>query len=114
MKCKLCIVTYVGIKDDNELNLTAQLVRIIKMPNIDTDDSHLDECSILDKEFIFENVVLSDGAWQKRSMIYSTMQLEEYKMMLLNVLSFVYLRKYTTPVKQKETTRSIRTQKVHS
>ena len=43
------------------------------MPNIDTDDSHLDECSILDKEFIFENVVLSDGAWQKRSMIYSTM-----------------------------------------
>lgn len=42
------------------------------MPNIDTDDSHPDECSILDKEFIFENVILSDGAWQKRSMIYST------------------------------------------
>ena len=33
------------------------------MPNIDIDDSHPDECSILDEEFIFETVILSDRGY---------------------------------------------------
>ena len=32
------------------------------MSNVNIDNSHPDECSILDEEFIFETVVLSDGA----------------------------------------------------
>ena len=44
----------------------------MKIPNINVDDSHPDTCSILDDEFIFETVVLSDGHGERQDMIYST------------------------------------------
>ena len=45
-------------------------------------------------------------------MIYSTVKQEQYKMMFVNVMSFVYFRQCATPVKEEKTTRNIKRQKV--
>ena len=51
------------LKDDNELNFNAYFVNEMKMPNIDVDNGHPDEYNILDDDFLFETVILSDGVW---------------------------------------------------
>ena len=48
------------------MNLNAYFVNEMKMPNIDVDNSHPNEYNILDDDFLFETIILSDGVWKKR------------------------------------------------